>query len=160
MKLIKYIGIIFLVSSSSLVIAEAPEKSAIQKLSPELRVLLQKEMQALQKAMNQVFNAYISGKTSEVSNIAEQMKNSYILMQNLTDEQKHELHQLPDSFLEADQKFHEYAEMLEHVAFNKNKDMIGFYYYKLAESCMSCHSKHALHRFPDLKSVKQVSHEH
>ena len=51
-------------------------------------LLLQKEMQALQGAMNQVFTAYISGKTSEVSDIAEQMKNSYILMQKLTDEQK------------------------------------------------------------------------
>lgn len=150
--------LILLIGSANTVVAES--QNPIQKLSPELRSLLQKEMQALQQAMNQVFDAYISGKTSEISDIAEKMKNSYILMQNLTEEQKHELHQLPESFLQADQKFHEYAEMLEHVAYNKNKDMIGFYYYKLAESCMSCHSKHAQHRFPDLKSSVSKSHGH
>ncbi len=149
-----------LVLLASYSMAQTHQQSSVQQLSPELRLLLQKEMQALQVAMNRVFIAYISGKTSEVSDIAEQMKNSYILMQNLTQEQKQELHHLPESFLEADQKFHEFAEMLEHVAYNKNKDMIGFYYYKLAESCMNCHSKHALHRFPDLKQQKQMNHGH
>ena len=130
MKQTKYIFLLLFFFGTNLATAENHQQNPIKNLSPELRSLLQKEMQALQLAMNQVFTAYISGKTSEVSDIAEKMKNSYILMQNLTDEQKHELHQLSDSFLEMDQEFHQLAEMLEHVAFNKNKDLIGFYYYK------------------------------
>jgi cytochrome c556 len=160
MKQTKYIFLLLFLFGANLATAENHQQNPIQNLSPELRSLLQKEMQALQLAMNQVFTAYISGKTTQVSDIAEKMKNSYILMQNLTEEQKKELHDLPESFLEADQQFHQLAEMLEHVAYNKNKDMIAFYYYKLAESCMSCHSKHAQHRFPDLKSNKQKIHGH
>jgi len=143
------------------VIAETNQQSPVQTLSPELRVLLKKEMNALQSAMNQIFIHFISGNTKEISDIAEQMKNSYILMQNLTELQKKELHHLPESFLEMDQKFHDLAGMLEHVAYNKNIDSIGFYYYKLVDTCMNCHAKHAQHRFPLLAKTKgKNSHGH
>ncbi len=142
-------------------LAEKPHPSAIENLSPELRLLLKKEMNALHEAMNHVFFSYISGEYTRISEIAGKMKNSYILMQNLTESQKSELHHLPSSFLEMDQKFHDYAEMLEHVAHNKNTDSIGFYYSKLVDSCQSCHSLYAKHRFPILDKLKRAtSHGH
>jgi hypothetical protein len=74
------------------------------------------------------------------------MKNGYILKQSITDEQKHELiTKLPKSFFESDQKFHEYAGMLEHVAEEKNLELVGFYYSKLTESCVNCHSEYGSH---------------
>lgn len=53
--------------------------SAIETLSPELRELLIKEMQALQNGMMAIIPAYVSGNWPEIESIAQQMKNSYIL---------------------------------------------------------------------------------
>ena len=135
--------------------------SGIKSLSPELRTLLSKEMQALEEGMKSILPAYISGDFVEVANIANKMKNSYILKKSLTQAQKHELMtKLPKSFLRSDQKFHEYAGMLNHVAEKENLELIGFYYSKLSESCVSCHSEHASHRFPGLKAKSSKEDHH
>ncbi|MBE9538819.1 MAG: cytochrome c [Proteobacteria bacterium] len=122
--------------------------SGVQDLSPELRSLLSKEMLSLQEGMQSILPAYVSGDLDEVAKIARKIKNSYILKQQITDTQKRELKsKLPASFLQSDQKFHEYAGMLEHVSKEKHMELVGFYYAKLSESCVSCHSQHASHRF-------------
>ncbi len=121
----------------------------IEILSPGLRALLGKEMLALEEGMKSIIPAYTSGDLDEVAHIAEKMKNSYILKQKITGEQKHELmSKMPKSFLHLDQKFHAYAGMLEHVAKEKHTELVGFYYYKLVESCVNCHSQFAAHKFP------------
>ena len=145
-------------------IARSPSsyaESEVESLSPALRTLLSKEMLALQDGMKSIFPAYISGDMKEVSKIANKMKNSYILKQNMTHEQKHELMtKLPKSFLQSDQKFHEYAGMLQHVAEEKHFELVGFYYSKLTESCVSCHSEHASHRFPAFKAKSHHEGDH
>lgn len=79
--------------------------SGIESLSPELRELLTKEMLALQNGMMSVIPAYVAGNWGEIENIAHKMKSSYILKQNLTDEQVKELHtSLPESFIKLDQE--------------------------------------------------------
>jgi hypothetical protein len=135
--------------------------SGVQDLSPELRSLLSKEMLSLQEGMQSILPAYISGDLDEVATIAGKIKNSYILKQKITDAQKHELNsKLPQSFLQSDQKFHEYAGMLEHVAKEKNIELVGFYYSKLSESCISCHSQHASHRFQELNKKPPQNNGH
>ena len=148
--------VIFVISSLSYA------DSGVKSLSPELRTLLSKEMQALEEGMKSILPAYISGDFVEIANIAKKMKNSYILKQTITQDQKHELMiKLPKSFLRSDQKFHEYAGMLNHVAEKKNLELVGFYYSKLTESCVSCHSEHATHRFPGLMAkLPQKDHNH
>ena len=132
--------------------------SSVETLSPELRTLLSKEMRALQEGMRTIISAYISGDLEKIVQVAHKMKNSYILKQSITPDQKHELMtKLPKAFLQRDQKFHEYAGMLAHVAEEKHLELVGFYYSKLTESCVSCHSDYAGHQFPDF--LIKPSHE-
>jgi len=132
--------------------------SAVESLSPELRALLSKEMLALQDGMKAIFPAYISGDLTTIAKIAHEIKHSYIMKQSITSAQKHELKsKLPKAFIQSDKQFHKYAGMLEHVAKEKHLELVGFYYSKLTESCVGCHSEYATHRFPDLK---EKSHGH
>jgi hypothetical protein len=136
--------------------------SSIESLSPELRELLKKEMLALQNGMMSVIPAYASGNWSEIESIAHKMKSSYILKQSLTDEQVKELHtSLPESFIKQDQQFHYLSGMLEHAAKNEKAELVGFYFSKLSESCISCHTQFATHKFPALSPRKITDkHEH
>ncbi|MFT5085382.1 MAG: putative metal-binding protein [Lentisphaeria bacterium] len=123
----------------------------IEKLSPELRRLLKTEMASLQVGMQTIIPAYIAGDMKEISQIAGQIKNSYILKQTMTAAQKHELHEkLPASFSALDKQFHQTAGMLQHVSEEKHLELVGFYFSKLLESCVGCHGRFAPHRFPGL----------
>ena len=123
--------------------------SSVENLSPELRALLSQEMLALEEGMKSIVPAYISGDLEEISNIAKKMKNSFILNQKISSDQKHELmNKMPKAFLLLDKEFHEYAGMLEHVAKEGHIELVGFYYYKLNESCVACHGQFAGQRFP------------
>jgi len=123
-----------------------------QSLSPDLRSLLNKEMQALQSGMQALIPAYVAGDMVKIAAIAKNMKESYILKQSITNKQKHELmEKLPKAFLHLDKQFHQRAGMLEHVAQERHSELVGFYYGKLLESCVGCHSQHASHRFTALK---------
>ena len=144
----------------SLVTFQSYAEKGVEALSPELRILLSKEMLSLQEGMKAIFPAYISGDWHEISHIALKMKNSYILKQSLTNAQRHELHStLPDAFLKQDQQFHYLAGMLSHAADMEKLELVGFYYSELTNSCVSCHSQFALQRFPALNS-KLTPHKH
>ena len=132
----------------------------VEALSHVLHHLLIKEMQALQTGMMSIIPAYISGDWAAIASTAKKMNNSYILKQNLTDSQMHELHSLlPKAFIEKDQRFHYLAGMLEHAAINEKPELINFYFSEMNESCVSCHSQFATHRFPALK-LKEEKQEH
>lgn len=133
---------------------------SVESLSPELRALLKQEMQALQTGMVSAIPALVSGNLAEVADIARKMEKSYILRQSITREQMHELHSsLPASFLKQDGAFHYYAGMLAHVADRKKLELVNFYFSKLTESCVTCHSEHATHKFPGF-AAKQDEGEH
>jgi len=132
----------------------------VEALSSDLRDLLNQEMQALQTGMQSIIPAYISGNWDEIATTAGKMQNSYILKQSLTESQIKELHSLlPPAFIEKDQRFHYLAGMLQHVATNKNPELINFYFSKMNESCISCHTQFATHKFPALLS-KDEKAEH
>lgn len=161
MKLIVRVAVVALLSAilmSSLSYAEPHhghhqkvQLSGVESLSPELRGLLKEEMLALQSGMMAIIPAYISGNWGEIERLAHQMKNSYILKQSLTDEQIKELYvSLPEAFIKQDQQFHYLAGMLEHAAKNEKVELVGFYFSKLNESCVSCHTQHVTHKFPAL----------
>ena len=136
-------------------------KTGVEMLSPDLRGLLSQEMKALQGGMMSIIPAYISGNWAEIESTANKMKSSYILKQSLTEEQVKELHSaLPHEFIEKDQKFHYLAGMLEHAAKNRKPELVNFYFSEMNESCISCHSKFANHKFPALRSNKEGEHTH
>ena len=135
--------------------------SGVERLSHGLRELLSQEMRALQNGMISIIPAYHSGNWGEIEVTARKMKNSYILKQKLTKNQATELHSvLPHEFIEKDQKFHYLAGMLAHAAKNKKPELINFYFSEMNESCVSCHSKFATHRFPALISNPKKKHQH
>ena len=136
-------------------------ESEVESLSPELRVLLKQEMLAIQDGMKQIVPAFASGDLEQVSDIAGKISKSYILKQKITDTQMHELHEkLSKDFVLKDQQFHKYAGMLEHVSKENHTELVGFYYSKLLESCIGCHSEYASHRFPIFtnESAKKEHH--
>ncbi len=140
---------------------EPENASGVEALSHELRNLLSQEMQALQSGMMSIIPAYVSGDWGEIEITAGKIKNSYILKQSLTKSQVNELHSvLPYEFFEKDQRFHYLAGMLEHVAKNKNTELINFYFSEMKESCVSCHMKFAMHKFPALKQKTDGKHMH
>ena len=140
------ISLIFCLSSTN-----GYSESDIESLSPELRALLKQEMAAIEQGMQNIIPVYISGNLPEIAEIAGQIKRSYILKQKLSESQKRELRtKLPKEFIAKDQQFHKYAGMLEHVSHEKHTELVGFYYSKLLESCVSCHTEYAEHRFPGL----------
>ncbi|MCF6193788.1 MAG: hypothetical protein L3J46_05595 [Kangiellaceae bacterium] len=137
-------------------------KTGIQNLSPKLQTLCKLEMQELVKGMSEINYAYISGDWELISKIAKNMENSYVLRKGLTKHQMHELHtQLPQGFLKLDEQFHYYSGMLSHASSMGKTELIGFYYSKMSESCVSCHSQYANRKFPLFKSkLKEKEHSH
>ena len=135
--------------------------SVIASLSPELQQLFSREMIELQKGMMAMVPLYVAGKLDDIEKIAAQMESSYVLKQNLTESQMHELHaKLPDAFIEQDQQFHYLAGMLAHVANVGKTELVGFYIAKMSESCLACHSAYATDKFPALAGKGQGEHNH
>ena len=135
-------------------------RPGIEALSADLRVLLVREMLALQSGMQAIIPAYVSGNWSQIAQIAGKMENSYILKQSLTDTQKEELHTLlPAAFIQLDQQFHYLSGMLKHVAEKEKTELVGFYISQLNESCLGCHRQFATHRFPAFERKQQSAHD-
>ncbi len=139
---------------------EMHTEAGVEALSPELRGLLSQEMTALQKGVMSLVPALASGNWGEIEKISKKIKNSYILKQKLTKEQAKELHsKLPPAFIELDKSFHKDAGMLKHVAEKRNAELANFYFSKMINACVNCHSKFATHRFPALK-IEKSDEEH
>ena len=131
-------------------------------LPADLRHLLRQEMVAIENAMKTLIPAISSGDWGAVNAIAQKISDSFIMKQKLTPAQKEELHRvLPHRFIEMDQDFHSSAGMLAHAAEMKNADVVNFYFYKLNNACVECHSQYATQRFPGLVNGSAGdSHQH
>ena len=136
--------------------------TGVASLSPELQQLFSKEMVQLEQGMHEIMTAYISGQWHDIASIAKEMENSYVLTKNLSRDQMHELHtKLPEKFLALDGKFHYYAGMLSHASEMNKVELIGFYYSKMSETCVSCHSLYATDKFSSFKpEQKSEQHNH
>jgi len=135
--------------------------SGVSELSDELRILFSQEMIALKKGLLQITEAYIAGDWSTIETIALKMEQSYILRQNLSNQQMHQLHSvLSPAFIKQDEKFHYLSGMLNHAAKMEKVEMIGFYLSKVSESCVSCHSQYATHKFPKFKTETKTNAHH
>ncbi len=148
-RLFKILVAVITFAGAPLAHADDHAEKGVERLSPEVRSLLNKEMVAIQKGIVSVLGVYASGNFEEIATVAGRIKNSYILKQDISRQQRHELHQkLPKSFVHLDQQFHKHAGLLEAAAKNNNDELTGFYFSKLVDSCSGCHSQHAKHKFP------------
>jgi hypothetical protein len=118
-------------------------------------------MNGIEEGMMKIIRGIAAGNWETIANIAQQIKNSFILKQKLTQKQVEELHNsLPAAFIEMDHSFHSTAEKLVHAAHENDGELVNFYFYKLHSQCIQCHSKYALERFPNLKKVQQGKSDH
>ncbi len=125
-------------------------------LSHDVKVILNQEMNGIEEGMMKIIPAISAGNWETIAKIAQTIKDSFILKQKLTQEQVKELHHsLPAEFVEMDQSFHSTAGKLAHAAHQRDGELVNFYFYKLHSKCISCHSKYASERFPDLKHTQQ-----
>lgn len=130
-------------------------------VSPGLKKLLNQEMSAIQDGMMALIPAMSSGNWEEVASIGKNIKASFIMKQKLTKAQKEELQRvLPPRFIELDQDFHKSSGMLAHAAEMKNADVMNFYFSKLNQACVSCHTKFAANRFPGLARTADEADHH
>lgn len=130
--------------------ASTNTQQAHVQLSPETTKLLVQEMHELQEAMKKIVPALVAGKWQEVTSIGNQMKNSYIMKKSLSRIQRRESHEsLPAAFQELDRSFHLSAGLLAHAAGQKNYEQVSYYYYKITEACVDCHTLYATHKFPE-----------
>jgi len=128
---------------------DAEPSAGVAALSTPLREALGAEMAALQGGLTAVIPAVVAGHWDEVARIGQQMRDSYIMKQSLTEAQLEELHRaLPASFLELDARFHYLAGMLSHAAEARKPELVGFYLGTLTETCVTCHAQHAQAKFP------------
>jgi len=152
---IKLIGILLLLGCST------PGITADKSISfpPEIKPLITEEMQALQQGMREIVPALVSGNWAQLEEIGRHMRDSYIIKQKLTKAQKKALKaSLPGSFKKVDKAFHESAGELSSAAKERNMEQVIFYYVKMTEACVSCHSQHARQRFPTLGNApKEMS---
>ena len=137
------------------------EAAGVEALSAPLREALSAEMIALQGGLMAVIPAVVAGHWDEVARIGGQMRDSYIMNKELSQEQLDELHHaLPASFLELDERFHYLAGMLEHVAEARKPELVGYYLGVITETCVACHARHARAKFPALAGAAPREHEH
>ena len=133
------------------------EVNVISQFSPEIQELLTKEMIRIQDSMMQIMPAIAAGEWEMVASLAEGMAVSHIMKQNLTQDQMQALHDgLPMAFKVLDNQFHNHAAMLAHVTRERHTELTTFYYYKLTEACVACHSQFAQKRFPGLTRPSQI----
>jgi hypothetical protein len=123
--------------------------SGVAALSPEVRALLRQEMAALQGAMLELVPALVAGDWATIAEIAQRIRAGFILSRELTPAQREQLAtRLPVGFLELDAEFHGLADGLAAAARERSQELVTFYVYKLQDSCVGCHSRHARERFP------------
>jgi hypothetical protein len=128
-------------------------------LSAETRDLLRREMNEIKLGMESLVSAIAAGDWQTIKATGRRIKHTYIFKKQLTQQQKQELHNiLPPGFKELDKRFHYYAGMLAHVAEERDRELVNYYFYKMNESCGSCHSKYAAERFPGFQLTNK--HEH
>lgn len=144
------------------------EVNVMAQFSPEIQELLTKEMINIQNSMMKMMPAIAAGEWDRVERLAGGIAMSHIMKQKLTKEQMRSLHDgLPMAFKVLDNQFHDYAGMLAHVTRERHTELTTFYFYKLTETCLACHSQFAQKRFPGLtlpsnmhRSEAQKSSDH
>lgn len=123
------------------------------KLTEKLDRLLREEMRSIQSAMAQIHSSMVMGQHEDVARNAQQIHDSFILKQSLTDQDRKDLMSaVPKGFVELDKEFHELAASLAEAGRNEETKEQRKLFNKMTGNCIQCHSKYVSDRFPGLKS--------
>lgn len=130
-------------------------------LSAGLMDLLRTEMREILSGVQSIPSGIAMADWEEVADISNKISSSYILARKITPEQRKELQQkLPEYFKKMDESFHLEAGKLELAARNHDPQLVAFHYYRLIESCASCHAAYATSKFPGFLPKAKIEHHH
>ena len=138
-----------------------PSAAPVLALSPALRGALVAEMVGLRQRVGELAAQLSTGEWQQVANNARQVRDSYIMKQQLSVAQLEELERaLPAEFVALDVRFHDHAEGLAHAALAQDGDLALFYYGKMLEGCQGCHSQYATHTLTGFRQPVAEAHHH
>ncbi|WP_404366200.1 hypothetical protein [Marinobacter sp.] len=124
-------------------------------LTDKLSQLLQKEMRAVQAAMNAIHPAMVTGQHETVAENAQQIHDSFILQQELTEQDRKDLMSaVPKGFIELDKEFHKLAASLAEAGRKENTMEQRQIYSEMTRNCIECHGKYVSDRFPGVNLDK------
>lgn len=150
----KFVGALLLglaLSTSSL--AAEP---VTPKLTDKLSQLLQKEMRAVQGGMTSIHSAIVMGQHESVAENAQQIHDSFILQQELTEQDRKDLMSaVPKGFIDLDKEFHQLSASLAEAGRSKNTKEQLKLFTEMTGNCIQCHSKYVSDRFPGVQSLKE-----
>ncbi len=121
------------------------------QLTDKLSRLLQQEMRSIQGAMASIHVALVTGEHEKVATTAQQVHDSFILAQALTEQDREDLMAaVPQGFLKLDKDFHKLAERLVNAAEDQDTQQQFTLYSEMTQSCIACHSQYVADRFGGL----------
>lgn len=156
MKILKFICLLTVLTTSFHVTAGEPVNPLVGPDLPDnIRTLLIKEMNAVHEATKDILDALVRGQDEVVAEKAKAIHDSFIMKKQMTQSEKEQLiKSVPEEFLERDKAFHELSAKLANAANNGNKPLQMELFADMVDSCISCHSHHATHRFPEFGSTE------
>lgn len=123
------------------------------ELTGKLRQLLQEEMRAVQGAMTSIHSAMVMGQHASVAERAQQIHDSFILQQSLTEQDREDLMSaVPKGFIDMDKKFHKLAASLADAGRNEDTKEQRILFSKMTRSCIECHGTYVTDRFPEVNT--------
>ena len=123
------------------------------RLTPKLRDTLRGEMQHVPGASQDILAALVAGDHATVAERAQNVHDSLILEQSLTEQDLKDLEEaVPPAFLELDQAFHRTAAELAAAARAQDAAREAELFGRMVQDCAGCHGRFAADRFPGLGS--------
>lgn len=140
-------GIILLTAGASVSAAEPVGP----KLTPKLRDLLRQEMASVLLASQDILGALAIGDHAAVAKRAQQIHDSFILQQSLTEQDRQDLMAaVPPEFVELDRSFHETSAALAEAARAEDVGQELSAFAQMTEACVACHGRFVADCFPSL----------
>lgn len=152
MKLRQKIGYVGLtLAAAGLSLSTLAADPVTPKLTDKLSQLLKQEMRSIQSAMASIHVSIVTGEHEQVATNAQQIHDSFIMKQALTEQDKKDLMSaVPTGFVELDKNFHRLAAGLAEAAQKKDTQKQYELYNEMTGSCIACHSQYVSDRFDGL----------
>jgi len=129
----------------------AAQKAVGSHLPPQYRALIIQEMLAVTEASKRILEALARGQDDVVARNAQQIHDSFVLEQQMTEADSKALHAaLPHSSIERDEEFHSLSAQLAEAARKGDANEQLTVFAKMQRACIACHAAHATDRFPNL----------
>ena len=113
----------------------------------------------MQGGMASIHSAMVMGQHESVAANAQQIHDSFILQQELSEQDRKDLMSaVPEGFIKLDKEFHKLAASLAEAGRNEDTKEQHKLFSKMTGNCIQCHSKYVSDRFPGVKSSGATQH--